>query len=196
MHSTAPALPVELKGMQYLREHPAFLAEYNDLGPVAPSHPLMSRLVTSHRDINEGNILDRAHGGGLCLIDLETASLDCAVYDVMACVCSFFMAGAQTPEARAKRAALVEGYLQGCGVAVSQADVRAILLDAHLFAVFAVRVWMSPPGFLAHSEQEAIERLRRWKGYAQRVRDDEAEATRLLEEGPQKRFAAAGLIDF
>ena len=70
-----------------------------------------------------------------------------------------------------------------------------MLLDIHLWGVFACRVWMSPPGFLGLSEQEAKDRLARWKAYAESVRASETEQRELLEMGPDKSFARKGLIE-
>ena len=123
--------------------------------------------------------------GGLRIIDLETAGVDHAINDLMPYAMS------DGPKSRA----FLAGYLEQSGHAATESDITALLLDAHVFAAFSMRIWMSPPGFLGLPAREATERLERWRAYAQAVRASEAEQAELLKTGPQKSFARAGLIE-
>eukprot|EP00947_MAST-08B_sp_MAST-8B-sp1_P001676 g1676.t1 len=187
LYLTVPCGAAEAKAMEYMELNPEFRAQYADLGPFTPQHPLAAKLVTSHHDYHPGNLLDLHNGSGLRIIDLETCGVDHAIHDLMAALasCSFDTS---------KSHAFLTGYLDALGHATTAKDITMLLLDAHLFAAFSVRVWMSPPGFLGLSSQEAMDRLESWRAYARAVRASESEQAELLKVGPQKSFARAGLI--
>ena len=83
MYLMCPLQASEQKGLQYLQGHPDFCLEYADIGPFTPTHPLAARIVTIHNDHHTGNMLDLCNQKGLRVIDLETASVDYAIGDIM-----------------------------------------------------------------------------------------------------------------
>lgn len=177
-------LPSEVEGLKFLEENPGYRKQYFDLGPFAPTHPLASRVVTSHNDFHHKNVISLGKQG-LRIIDLECVGVNIAIHDITSAI-----AGASSLQSQA----FLKGYMQASGHAVTEDDITALLLDSHLYIAYGVRCWLGVSGPLGMSSDEAEERLKRWKEYGASVRVSKAEQDALLEIGSEKSFHRVGLI--
>lgn len=186
MHCTSPNQAVEKEGLRLLMEDKQFASGFCDFGPFQPRHAAASKIVTTHHDYHTLNLIHRSDSG-LRIVDLEVVGINLAIHDITSC-----LSCAEWDTAKSR--AFLEGYLEGSGRAATETDVAALLLDAHVFAAFSVRIWLRPPGFLNMTSDEAKARLEKWNAYGELVRESEIEQVRLLEAGPQASFTRAGLL--
>eukprot|EP00927_Polykrikos_kofoidii_P066800 TRINITY_DN62361_c0_g1_i1.p1 TRINITY_DN62361_c0_g1~~TRINITY_DN62361_c0_g1_i1.p1 ORF type:complete len:861 (-),score=115.43 TRINITY_DN62361_c0_g1_i1:180-2690(-) len=149
-------------------------AEYADPGPMAPVHPIASRIVTAHGDFHPNNVLDIGGDSGLKVIDFEFTCVTSAVFDL---AFAFFFV--KDPELQD---AFLTGYSENLG---GVTDLEMLKVDCLLARLF---LWL-PGGMLPAWEidqlpdERARLKIKDCKEFAGWIRESKDRQKELIEKG-------------
>lgn len=139
------------------------LKAWLDPALVSPVHPVASRIVTSHCDLHQNNVLN-VDGGAMMCIDFEYACVTYAVFDLALGVAMAGRSGDME-----NRRVFIKSYLESMDEPFESEHVEALAFEAELARACYLHGVLQPSG-LRFCPQTALAVISAMKSFVTRAR--------------------------